>query len=84
MHKYHFTKEVRQTLAGLPLPIAFYQFLDHRVVPLLLSQGFLDFFGIKEMAEGIDLMANDMYRDTQTMWPGWLTSPTACHEGRHL
>ena len=46
MHKYHFTKEVRQTLAGLPLPIAFYQFLDHRVVPLLLSQGFLDFFGI--------------------------------------
>lgn len=64
MHKYHFSKEVRQTLEGLPIPIAFYQFLDHRVVPLLLSQGFLDFFGIKEMAEGIDIMTNDMYRDT--------------------
>ena len=37
MHKYHFSKEVRQTLEGLPIPIAFYQFLDHRVVPLLLS-----------------------------------------------
>jgi hypothetical protein len=45
------------------VPFAIYQFLDKRVVTLVLSAGFLETFGYTDRAAAYDLMDHDMYRD---------------------
>ncbi|HAG70322.1 MAG TPA: GGDEF domain-containing protein [Lachnospiraceae bacterium] len=47
-----------------PVPFAVYQFIDRRVVTLVLSRGFLKLFGYEDPKEAYFLMDNDMYRDT--------------------
>jgi diguanylate cyclase (GGDEF)-like protein len=46
------------------IPFAIYQFIDKRVVPLILSKGFCDLFGYEDLEKAYYDMANDMYRDT--------------------
>ena len=48
MKKYVFTGEKRSALESLRQPFAIYQFIDKRVVTLLLSDGFCDLFGYKD------------------------------------
>ncbi len=45
------------------VPMAVYQFIDRRVVTIVLSAGFCTLFGI-EKDEAYELMDNNMYRDT--------------------
>lgn len=45
-----------------PIPFAVYQFIDKRVVTLVLSEGFCKLYGYSR-EECYDLMNNDMYRD---------------------
>ena len=64
MGKYQFDPAVRSSLENAPVPLAVYQFIDRRVVTLILSQGFLDLFGFEDRAEAYYVMDHDMYRST--------------------
>ena len=64
MEKYVFSTLNRSVLEKLKQPFAVYQFVDKRVVTLLLSDGFLELFGYDKREEGIYDMDNDMYKDT--------------------
>ncbi len=64
MEKYNFSQEERAALEGMRVPLAVYQFLDKRVVTLLLSDGFCELFGYTERAEAMYDMDNSMYMDT--------------------
>ena len=46
------------------IPFAIYQFIDKRVVTLVLSKGFCDLFGYDDMSQAYYDMDNDMYKDT--------------------
>lgn len=64
MKRYVFPEEKRSALESLRQPFAIYQFIDKRVVTLLLSDGFCDLFGYKDdRASAIYDMDNDMYRN---------------------
>ena len=45
------------------MPFAVYQFVDRRVVTLILSDGFCDLFGYDDRAKAYYDMDNDMYKD---------------------
>ena len=64
MNRYEFTAEQRALLEGLSQPLAIYQFLDKRVVTLILSDGFCDLFGYEDRAQAYFDMDNNMYVDT--------------------
>ena len=64
MEKYQFEPAVRSSLENSPIPFAVYQFLDRRVVTLILSRGFCDLFGFEDRQEAYYAMDNDMYRST--------------------
>ena len=64
MKRYVFPEEKRSAQESLRQPFAIYQFIDKRVVTLLLSDGFCDLFGYKDdRASAIYDMDNDMYRN---------------------
>lgn len=46
------------------VPFAVYQYIDKRVVTIVLSEGFLDLFGYEDREEAYGLMDNDMYMHT--------------------
>ena len=52
-------------MENLRQPFAVYQFVDKRVVTLLLSDGFCDLFGYEDRGEAVHDMDNDMYKDAQ-------------------
>ena len=60
--KYRFDKEIRGLLEDLSIPFAIYQFIDKKVVTILLSKGFCDEFGFKDLNEAYHVMDSDMYR----------------------
>ncbi len=64
MSKYEFSKEARQALEGLQQAFAIYQFVNKRVVTLVLSEGFLELFGYDNREEAVFDMNHDMYKDT--------------------
>ena len=66
LEKYKYTDEELKLLENSPIPFAVYQFIDKRVVTIVLSEGFIDLFGFKgtDKKELYDLMDNNMYRDT--------------------
>ena len=61
--KYHFDPETLKTLEHLSVPFAVYQFLDKRVVTLVLSDGFCRLFGYEDRAQAYYDMDHDMYKD---------------------
>ena len=66
MKKYKFDKKTEEILSKLALPLAVYQFIDKRVVTVLLSDSFCDLFGFKNKSEAINAMDNDMYEATHS------------------
>jgi hypothetical protein len=60
--KYRFDNEIRGLLEDLSIPFAIYQFIDKKVVTILLSKGFCDEFGFKDLNEAYHVMDSDMYR----------------------
>ena len=51
MGRYNFTGEQRKLLEGLSQPLAIYQFIDKRVVTLVLSNGFCKLFGYTDRVQ---------------------------------
>ena len=63
MEKYRFDPAEFQLMEHSSIPLAVYQFINNRVVCLVLSDGFCDLFGY-EREQAYYLMDHDMYRDT--------------------
>ena len=63
MEKYQFSSIEFSLWEKSCVPMAVYQFIDRRVVTLVLSAGFCTLFDL-DREEAYDLMDNDMYRDT--------------------
>ena len=63
MEKYKYDNTTFKILESTSVPYAVYQYLDKRLVTILLSQGFLDFYGYENKQDTYDLMDNDMFRD---------------------
>ena len=64
MEKYRFDPAVFAALEKLRCPLAVYQFLEKRVVTIMLSDGFCDLFGFDDKAEAYYMMDHDMYEAT--------------------
>ncbi len=66
LEKYRYNAEEKAFLEGSCIPFAAYQFINKRVVTIVLSDGFCDLFGFdkNDKAFAYDLMDNNMYRDT--------------------
>ena len=62
--KYSFDPKTQEFLENMAIPLAVYQFIDQRVVTIVLSQGFCDEFGFKSREQAYYVMDNDMYRAT--------------------
>lgn len=69
MGRHNFTNEQRKLLEGLSQPLAIYQFVDKRVVTLVLSNGFCKLFGYEDRAQAYYDMDNDMYKDVHPTTP---------------
>lgn len=63
MEKYQYDKQEQSLLEAACVPLAIYQYVDSRVVTLLLSDGFLELFDFPDRQAAMVLMDNDMYRD---------------------
>ncbi len=63
MDKYLFADGQRALMEGMEIPFAIYQFINKRVVTLILSDGFCELFGYDDRAEAYYDMDNDMYKD---------------------
>lgn len=63
MDKYQFDESLHRELESSCIPFAVYQFIDRRVVTLVLSEGFMGVFGFTDRDEAYDVMDHDMYRD---------------------
>ncbi|MCR4960560.1 MAG: EAL domain-containing protein [Lachnospiraceae bacterium] len=64
MERYEYSKEKREFLESAPVPFAIYQFIDKRVVTLIISQGFMDLLGYTDRAQAYYDMDHNMYKDT--------------------
>lgn len=64
MQRYAFTEGEQKLLEGLAQPVGIFQFLDKRVVTVVLSNGFCDVFGYKSRDEAYSDMDNNMYKYT--------------------
>ena len=64
MERYRYHPEELAIMERSSIPFAVYQFLDRRVVTLVLSDGFCRLFGLENKAEAYELMDRNMYRDT--------------------
>ena len=64
MEKYSFPPQEQKLLEGLQQAYAVYQFIDKRVVTLVLSDGFCRLFGYEDRAQAMYEMDHDMYRNT--------------------
>ena len=64
MEKYQFDSETKAALEKLRVPLAVYQFIDKRVVTILLSDGFCELFGFDNKDDAYYVMDHDMYRAT--------------------
>lgn len=64
MDKYRFEQAILESMERSCVPFAIYQFIDRRVVTLVLSEGFCRLFGYDDREAAYELMDNDMYRDT--------------------
>ena len=64
MGRYEYSDIERKILEGSRIPFAVYQYVDERVVSLILSDGFCDLFGYTDRAKAHHDMDNDMYAET--------------------
>ena len=64
MKRYEFSDAERKALEKLRVPLAVYQFLNKRVVTVLVSDGFIELLGYDSREKTIYAMDNNMYEDT--------------------
>lgn len=64
MKRYEFSDAERKALEKLRVPLAVYQFLNKRVVTVLVSDGFIEMLGYDSREKTIYAMDNNMYEDT--------------------
>ena len=64
MEKYCYLSQERSILERQRQPFAIYQFIDKRVVTLILSDGFCQLFGYQDRGQAYFDMDNDMYKYT--------------------
>ncbi|MDO4803574.1 MAG: EAL domain-containing protein [Lachnospiraceae bacterium] len=62
MKRYIISEEKRSALESLGAPFAVYQYIDKRIVTILLSDGFCEFFGYEDREEAARDMDRDMYK----------------------
>ena len=62
MEKYCFPTTERASLEASPIPMAVFQYLDHRVVTLLLSDGFCKLFGCTDRADACYNMERNLHQ----------------------
>ena len=63
MERYQFSETERAVMERSHIPFAVYQFLEKRVVTLILSDGFCRQFGYSDRATAMHDMDTDMYKD---------------------
>ena len=63
MGKYEFTKDQQACMERMKHPVAVYQFLNKKVVTLVLSDGFCELFGYEDRAKAYYDMDHDMYKE---------------------
>ena len=63
MERYSYSPQERAVLEKLQQPFAVYQFIDRRVVTLILSDGFCRLFGYEDREQAMYDMDHDMYKD---------------------
>ena len=61
---YQFDDAARRMLENMCVPLAVYQFVDKRVIPLVLSDGFCRLFEFDSREEAYSMMNRDMYETT--------------------
>ena len=64
MKKYRLSPEKQIFMEQSAIPFAIYQYIDKRVVPILLSAGFFELFGYRDIEETYELMGKDLYHST--------------------
>ena len=62
MAKYRYSKAALQVLERSVIPFAVFQRVDGQIVPLVISAGFCNLYGIAK-EEAYELMSHNMYRD---------------------
>ncbi len=62
MEKYEYPAEEKAVLEGMQIPFAIYQFVDKRVVTLIISDGFCDLFGYADKKDAYYDMDHSMYK----------------------
>ena len=61
MERYRFSPQEQSLLEGLKQPFAVFQYIDKRVVPVLLSEGFCELFGYTEKAQAYRDIENNLF-----------------------
>lgn len=61
MEKYTFSEEQLEQLQGLPMALAVYQYINHRITTLVVSKGFCKLFGFQDPEAASGKMDLDMY-----------------------
>ena len=64
MEKYQFDSSTKSVLDKLRVPLGVYQFIDKRIVTVLLTDGFCDLFGFDNKDDAYYIMEHDMWRST--------------------
>ena len=64
MERYRFPEDQLALIERMRAPLAVYQFIDHRVVALALSDGFLEMFGYGDRRQAYRDMDDNMYEFT--------------------
>ena len=63
MERYKYSDEEFALMETSCIPLAVYQFIDKRVVTIVLSRGFCELFGFDDKEEAYKTMDDNMYRD---------------------
>ena len=63
MEKYQYDSTTFKILESTSVPFGVYQYIDKRLEAILLSRGFLDFYGYENKQSTYDMLNNDMFRD---------------------
>ena len=63
MKQYQYAKQEKENLERMKVPFAVYQFVEKRVVTLILSDGFCELFGYDDRSRAYHDMDHNMYMD---------------------
>ena len=61
---YQYSPEERKLLEAMEMPFSVFQYVDGKIVTILVSDGMISLFHHKSREDAIELLNNDIYRDT--------------------